>query len=350
MNKSILMATSALALLASGAVASAADAIPTPEAAVAAESGSYVRVCDAFGTGYFFIPGSEACLRIGGQVAFSAGYDSFQDEGYTATEARIDIETAQDSEFGAIRTKVRVSSDVNLDGYTLPGAFGSNVDRETQLEIATISIGGFYVGYAETLINTNILYGDMLDLETFGDLNSTAIGYMSGDLGGGVYAGFAVEDARRGGGADFARFGDNDNPDLAGRIGVKQGWGTFDVSGIYGTENEDWFLKATADLDVVENAGFRLTAGYGDGGKKSYDEVWFVAGAGKYNFNQSILGFAGVGYGESTGLSGFDGVSANAGAVWTPVTGLDVKGEVIYTDLGSGFDTYNTKLSLVRSW
>jgi hypothetical protein len=347
MRKSILLATSALALLASGAVASAADAIPTPEAAVAAEGGSYVRVCDAFGTGYFYIPGSEACLRVGGQVSFSAGYDSFRDEGYTATEARIDIETAQDSELGAIKTKLRLSSDVNLDGYSIPGLSVAG-DRDTQLEIATISVGGFYVGYAETLINTNVLYGDMLDLETFGDLNSTAIGYLSGDLGGGVYAGFAVEDARRGGGADFARFGDNDSPDLVGRIGVKQDWGTFDVSGIYGTENENWFVKATADLDVVENAGFRLTAGYGDAGKVSNDDVWFVAGAGKYNFTQSILGFAGVGYGEASG--GFDGVSANAGAVWTPVSGLDVKGEVIYTDLGSGFDTYNTKVSLVRSW
>lgn len=347
MRKSILLATSALALLASGAVASAADAIPTPEAAVAAEGSSYVRVCDAFGTGYFYIPGSETCLRVGGQIEFSAGYDSFQDEGYTATEARIDIETAQDSEFGAIKTKLRISSDVNLDGYTIPSAWGAGVDRDTQLEIATISVGGFYVGYAETLINTDVLYGDMLDLETFGDLNSTAIGYLSGDLGGGVYAGFAVEDARRGGGADFARFGENDKPDLAGRIGVKQAWGTFDVSGLYGTENENWFVKATADLDVVENAGFRLTAGYGDAGKDSSDDAWFVAGAGKYNFTQSILGFAGVGYGEE---NDFDGVSANAGAVWTPVAGLDVKGEVIYTDVGSGLDTYNTKLSLVRSW
>jgi len=347
MRKSILLATSALALLASGAAASAADAVPTPEAAVAAESGSYVRVCDSFGTGYFYIPGSEACLRVGGQVEFSAGYDSFQDEGYSATEARVDLETAQDSEFGAVKTKLRLASDINLDGYTIPNEFGAAIDRDTQLEIATISVGGFYVGYAETLVNTDLLYGDMLDLETFGDMNSTAIGYLSGDLGGGVYAGLAVEDARRGGGADFARFGDDENPDLAGRLGVKQAWGTFDVSGIYGMENEDWFVKATTDLDVVENAGFRLTAGYGDAGTVSSDDGWFVAGAGKYNFTQSILAFAGVGYGE---VNDFDGVSANAGAVWTPVAGLDVKGEVIYTDIGSGLDTYNSKLSLVRSW
>ena len=26
----------------------------------------YVRVCDAYGSGYFYIPGTETCLAIGG--------------------------------------------------------------------------------------------------------------------------------------------------------------------------------------------------------------------------------------------------------------------------------------------
>lgn len=337
--RKILFASSALALLASAATVSAADLVPTPEAAVAAEGGNYVRVCDAFGTGYFFIPGSETCMRVGGQIEFSAGYDSFRDEGYSATEARVDIETAADSELGAIKTKVRISSDVNLDAYSV---FGTP-DRESSLEIATISVGGFYVGYAETMLNTNLFYGDMLDLETFGDLNTTAIGYNTGDLGG-YYAGFAVEDARRGGGADFARYGDNDGPDLVGRVGVTQGWGTVDLSGLYGTESDDWFVKATADLDLVENASFRLTAGYGDA---EGEDGWLVGGAGKYNFTTSIAGFAGVGYAD---FASEDYFAANAGAVWTPVSGLDVKGELIYTDAGHGVDTYNTKFSLVRSW
>jgi hypothetical protein len=40
----------------------------------------YVRVCDAMGTGFWYIPGTDTCIRIGGQVQFTANFDS---EGYT---------------------------------------------------------------------------------------------------------------------------------------------------------------------------------------------------------------------------------------------------------------------------
>ncbi|WP_206064828.1 porin [Nitratireductor mangrovi] len=32
------------------------------------EAVDYVRVCDAFGTGFYYIPGTETCLRIGGRI------------------------------------------------------------------------------------------------------------------------------------------------------------------------------------------------------------------------------------------------------------------------------------------
>ena len=28
----------------------------------------YVRICDAYGAGFFFIPGTQTCLKIGGRV------------------------------------------------------------------------------------------------------------------------------------------------------------------------------------------------------------------------------------------------------------------------------------------
>jgi Porin subfamily len=30
----------------------------------------YVRVCDSYGPGYFYIPGTDTCLRIGGYVRY----------------------------------------------------------------------------------------------------------------------------------------------------------------------------------------------------------------------------------------------------------------------------------------
>jgi len=32
----------------------------------------YVRICDAFGTGFYYIPGTETCLQIGGRVDYGS--------------------------------------------------------------------------------------------------------------------------------------------------------------------------------------------------------------------------------------------------------------------------------------
>ena len=37
-----------------------------------AEPVDYVKVCDAYGVGYWYIPGTDTCIRIGGQVKLNA--------------------------------------------------------------------------------------------------------------------------------------------------------------------------------------------------------------------------------------------------------------------------------------
>jgi hypothetical protein len=39
-----------------------------------AEPVDYVRVCDAFGVGYWYIPGTDTCIKIGGEVNFFAAF------------------------------------------------------------------------------------------------------------------------------------------------------------------------------------------------------------------------------------------------------------------------------------
>ena len=49
------------AALVSVAAAQAAD-LPTRQAAPI----EYVRICDAYGAGFFYIPGTDTCLKVGG--------------------------------------------------------------------------------------------------------------------------------------------------------------------------------------------------------------------------------------------------------------------------------------------
>ncbi|MBX4869589.1 porin, partial [Rhizobium leguminosarum] len=60
--KSLLLGSAAALAVVSGA--QAADAIVAAEP----EPVEYVRVCDAYGTGYFYIPGTETCLKIEGYI------------------------------------------------------------------------------------------------------------------------------------------------------------------------------------------------------------------------------------------------------------------------------------------
>ena len=51
------------AVLTAAASAQAAD-LPSRKAAPV----EYVRICDVYGAGFFYIPGTNTCLRVGGYV------------------------------------------------------------------------------------------------------------------------------------------------------------------------------------------------------------------------------------------------------------------------------------------
>ena len=62
--KSLLLGSAAALVAATGA--QAADAI-----VVEPEPVEYVRICDAYGSGFFYIPGTETCIAFSGFVRSS---------------------------------------------------------------------------------------------------------------------------------------------------------------------------------------------------------------------------------------------------------------------------------------
>ena len=65
--KSLLLGSAAALVAVSGA--RAADAVIAPEP----EPVEYVRVCDIYGAGYYYIPGTEICLKVGGYIRYDIG-------------------------------------------------------------------------------------------------------------------------------------------------------------------------------------------------------------------------------------------------------------------------------------
>ncbi|MDF2118818.1 porin [Roseiarcaceae bacterium H3SJ34-1] len=66
-TKSLLLGSSAVLLAVAGA--QAAD-LPSRKAAPV----EYVRVCDAYGAGFYWIPGTDTCLKVGGRVRVDTWY------------------------------------------------------------------------------------------------------------------------------------------------------------------------------------------------------------------------------------------------------------------------------------
>ena len=71
--KSLLIGSAAAVITAPAAFA-ADIIIPEPEMV------EYVRVCDAAGEGFFYIPGTETCLSIGGYVRVEMAIEERFDE------------------------------------------------------------------------------------------------------------------------------------------------------------------------------------------------------------------------------------------------------------------------------
>lgn len=128
----MIMGISAALGLASGAMA--ADAIVAAEP----ETVEYVRVCDAFGTGYFYIPGTETCLSVGGYIRTEArfGRNRSGTSDYSLwTRAQTTFSAKSDTEFGPLTGVITLRA--NAENAT------SNV---TLLQEGFIDIAGLRAG------------------------------------------------------------------------------------------------------------------------------------------------------------------------------------------------------------
>src|SRR5690606_33987840 len=96
--KSLLLGSAVASVAFTGA--QAADAIFVPEP----EPMEYVRVCDVYGAGFFYIPGTETCLKIGGyaryQIDFAEGDDGWDKFG----RAQLTLDARSETELGTLRS------------------------------------------------------------------------------------------------------------------------------------------------------------------------------------------------------------------------------------------------------
>ncbi|MBB5537447.1 porin [Rhizobium giardinii] len=254
--KSLLLGSAAALAVVSGA--QAADAIVAAEP----EPMEYVRVCDAFGTGYFYIPGTETCLKIGGYVRTQIAYD--EDYNGTAdwnplTRGYLTFAAKSDTEYGAL------SGYINLE---------TNDNGDTHLDGAWINIAGFDVGYFYNW------WDDGLSGETdsIGSSNTltNAIRYT---YDGGTFQVGAAVDELRGSTLGYSNDGQatNDDVGVSGLLGFTLGGVTAQIIGSYDFNVEEAAFRALLTAELGPGT-FGLAGVYSTDPNYFYDTAeWTVA-------------------------------------------------------------------------
>ncbi|MBB4093288.1 porin [Ochrobactrum pecoris] len=304
--KSALYGCAATLMGASSAYA--ADA-PEPEAV------EYVRVCDAYGAGFFYIPGTETCLRISGYVRYdAAGGDNVYGRGFYDRDGdafangvdgddtwrklarfTLRVSTASETELGTLTTFAETRYDW-ADGYE--GASGS-------LRFAYIQLGGLRVGLDESAFVTfpgylgNVINDDVI----------LAGGYRTGLVsytfsGGNGFS--AILSFEQGNDVDtdsaYGYYGTIDDymPHVVGGLRLAQGWGALTAVAAYDSVNEGWAGKVRADVNITDRFSLWVMGGY-----KNIDDDYIDV----VNDNNAVVG-------QVRAINSFYGTWGGDWAVW----------------------------------
>ncbi len=253
MNIKALLIGSAAAL-ASVTGAHAADAIVAAEP----EPLEYVRVCDAFGTGFFYIPGSETCLKFSGYVRFQTEFGrdrSGTSDWNSFTRAQFNVDTKTDTEIGTVRGFIEFRGDADSEADS-----GLNV-QQAFIEFGGLKVGKFYSEWDNDLNGeTDILSSNTL-------FNSIAYTYDAGSF----YATLSVDEL------EGTYTTSDNNVGVTGVVGAKFGAVTATIVGSYDTDLEDGAVRGMLFADV--GPGTLGVSGVWASGANAYYAVseWAVA-------------------------------------------------------------------------
>ncbi|MFU0506210.1 porin [Pseudaminobacter sp. NGMCC 1.201702] len=356
--KSLLFGSAAALVAVSGA--RAADAVVAAEP----EPAEYVKICDVYGAGYFYIPGTETCLRIGGYIRYDMGVgdsgtfdgvnhvpdhmDAGEDHStyYKNTRFTLKTWTGQETDLGTLKTYTETrfqfgNSSGDYDVQTPANNGWQAANKSVTLNFAWIQLGGVRVGKDETAYDTFIGYAGNVVQDTiipYGIRDTNLISYYF-DAGSGFTGVVSLEE---GTGANTI---DSYIPHVVGGLKYKADWGA--VTGVvaYDSNYEEVTGKVRLDVNVTKELSLFVMGGYGTDdnltdpsnainahGRSQYKPWggnWAVWGGGTYKFNDRTS------FNVQASADDDKNIALAANVAYTIVPGFTVTTEVDWDHYGN---------------
>ncbi|MBZ0163633.1 MAG: porin [Notoacmeibacter sp.] len=309
--KSLLLGSAAALVAVSGA--RAADAIIAEPEPV-----EYVRVCDAYGAGFFYIPGTETCLRISGEVRVQIGGATGGTTYSVLARGRLNFDARSDTELGTLRGFIRIDGTRSHNTATV-------VADSVALDHGFIELGGFKVGYTDSTWATFAGYGSHSDSGLLYGFSKRHLASYTFS-GNGFSAIFAVEDDNT---ANFV-------PDFVGGIAYSGGWGRAFAQVGYDENAAGWGGAAGVTINVPNAPGSSfIVKGYyaSNAAITSYTvgSQWSILASYGHQFNSKLFASVGVQYRSAIGhVAGVNDWRTELNVVYTPVTNFAIRGELAY--------------------
>jgi len=374
---------------------SGAQAADLPVKAKAVE---YVKICSLYGAGYYYIPGTDTCIKLGGYLRvdlgvntnsiytgnYSApgGYGNRFSNAYTwRSREDLNIDTRTATEYGVVRTFFDATFTWTDDPQTASGtsALGSVYSQLGAIGIqapananagavaygtlgvyhAFIQFAGFTIGKAVSPFSTPWASypGNNFDGLVGGGGTITGINQFAytAQFGNGVSGTLGFQDPTQyyqAGNLNFGVFGTANStgvndvggtgvPDIVGNLNVTQAWGFAQLS------------VAAHD----NRAGYYLNSGAGNTWTGHPDDKWGFAVQGAITINNIPTGAgdtinADVVYTNGATRYNIQELAAGAGA-WTTFAGTNVAGALGKVGIGVAPDSvfnFSSQQQLVSTW
>nr|AGO88271.1 Porin [Methylobacterium oryzae CBMB20] len=177
----------------------------------------YVRVCGAYGAGFFYIPGTDTCLRISGRARFEGGYmTSYSRQGTNGDTSgyqgrlRINMDARTQTAYGTLRAFVRLDAG-SRTGYSGVGTSGTQqriaqafpglgidqfgrAQQFVNVDKAFIQFAGMTAGRASSFFDFYAHDFEIIGNTLGSDVASTNLLAYTATLGNGLSATISVED------------------------------------------------------------------------------------------------------------------------------------------------------------